>query len=728
MFISTGLNTSVMTRVDTGDLSDFDWIAQYRPQLLKHSADIDMSEIKRTKLKYFIAGELLQGENGYRRNDKALVSKTIVTLDYDGLVMTEKEFLEHVTDRLNTYRFMMYPTPSHTDGSLHYRVLVETSRPYREVENKRLTTEIIQLIGLPCDGASKTWSQLMGLPIVWDDPSHDPRLINRKGQPYAIKERNRIKLWPIEKHHKSGLIPENESDRIFDSYMEREDAALDEYTNALACLSRLAKSVQNQQITKETAQRYAKKLAKGNVKWIKGNLSKLDALIESDLKTEYDFYEAFDREDWTKQLARTNKGVIVQHMSNLILIIKNHPTIKDMLKWNNFALRVEKNHKAPWEDKYSVEWSDDDATQLRYYLVQEYGVDFPKDSVYTVVLSVAKERPHHPIKEWIESNPWDGTQRAETLFIDYLGAEDDEYIRAVAKTWLTGAVKRIYDPGCKFELVPVLQGKQGRGKSTLANALGGEWFTDSLKDMKSKDSKEFMRGAWIIELSELSAMKKTEIEDIKSFISATVDRYRPSYGRLTTDYPRTSVFIATTNDMSYLKDLTGSRRFAPVMIDEGKRHKDVFTISGSDIQQIWVEALTWYKQGQPVHLSAKIEKMADEYRERAQEDSPVKDAIQDYLNYKLPRTWYNMQLSERIHYIQDRMKNKPYKPSDDLIRTRVTTREIMTELFNHDPLDELRGNTEVKKVSLIMQNMPGWKYRVTRLNGQMFKGYFKEEG
>lgn len=430
-------------------------------------------------------------------------------------------------------------------------------------------------------------------------------------------------------------------------------------------------------------------------------------------------------DEWKSKLALTRSKSIANRLNNLMVILNHDPHLKELFVLNEFAQRIELSKLPPWESGNTKTLSDDDVMKLRVYLSEVYdGVEFSKENLYTAITSIASTNRYHPVKEMIESKAWDGVLRAETIFIDYLGADDNPYTRAVAKTWLTGAIKRIYEPGCKFEITVVLSGRQGRGKSTLAKALGGEWFTDGLKDMHSKDSKDFLRGAWVIELSELSAMRKTEIEEIKQFISSTIDRYRQAYGRLTQEFPRTNAFIATTNSNAYLKDLTGSRRFCPVPIDSIERNKDVFNIKSETIQQIWAEAYVWYKKRQPVYLSQEIEKMADEYREQAQDENPMRDMIVEYLNIKLPSDWDTFTTMRRRQYISDVMGNARANDGD-IIRDKVTTRDVLIELFNRNPQDELRGDNEAKKIGMIINNLDGWKATRFYENGIQVRGYSK---
>lgn len=451
------------------------------------------------------------------------------------------------------------------------------------------------------------------------------------------------------------------------------------------------------------------------------NIDKVSTWVTRMPNGRYTFH-LYPSNEWKTKLALTKTKAIAPRLNNLIAIMVNDPRLSGLLSFNEFAQRIDLTKSPPWENGGASVLTDDDVLKLRAWLSDVYDVEFSKDNLYNAAVVVASDNRCHPVKQMIERVKWDGVPRAETLFIDYLGSEDNAYTRAVAKTWLTGAIKRIYEPGSKFELVPVLQGRQGRGKSTLACKLGGQWFTDQLDGMKGKDNKDFMKGAWIVELSELSAMKKTEIEDVKSFISATTDRYRPAFGRLTQEFPRTGIFMATTNSNSYLKDLTGSRRFAPIVIDEIERKKDVFNIDEHAIQQIWAEAYTWYTKKQPVYLSNEIEKMAEKYRQQAEDENPMKDLIVDYLNVRLPANWGDYSDMMRRDYVSNVMGNAKAN-NGAIVRDRVTTREVLNELFKRNPQDELRGDSEARKIALVLNNLDGWKQTRFYENGIRIRGY-----
>ena len=159
---------------------------------------------------------------------------------------------------------------------------------------------------------------------------------------------------------------------------------------------------------------------------------------------------------------------------------------------------------------------------------------------------------------------WDKKERLDRLFIDYFGATDNDYHKAAARKWAVGAVARIFEPGVKFDYMPILIGIQGIKKSTFADKLGKSWFSDSFTTVKGREAYEQLQGMWIIEVAELSAMKNAEVETVKHFISKRNDFYRASYDKYPQEQPRQCVFIGSSNSTKPLLDNTGNRRFFSV--------------------------------------------------------------------------------------------------------------------------------------------------------------------
>ena len=232
----------------------------------------------------------------------------------------------------------------------------------------------------------------------------------------------------------------------------------------------------------------------------------------------------------------------------------------------------------------------------------------------TAAETAAKDHTFHPVKDYLTNLEWDGKLRIANFAADYLGADASPYHAAVSQSILIAGVARIMQPGCKYDTVPILEGSQGKGKSSAIEALFSPWFSDDLAELGSKDAAMQVRSAWCIEIAELASMGRTEIERVKAFITRRVDRFRPSYGRHVIEVPRQSVLFGTTNNDTYLKDETGGRRFWPIRCN-GRIDLDAIK---RDKNQLWAEAVSLFNAGTPWWLTdAKtIDAASEEQAER----------------------------------------------------------------------------------------------------------------
>lgn len=270
------------------------------------------------------------------------------------------------------------------------------------------------------------------------------------------------------------------------------------------------------------------------------------------------------------------------------------------------------------------ELSDKTITILRKVFIDHHGFDPFKENLRDGVETLALENSYHPMKRYFESLEWDGKSRIRKFLTTYMEAEDTELNQAIAFLFFVAAVRRIKQPGCKFDVMIVLEGPQGSGKSTILNILAGEeYFSD--QDIIAADSKtqmELMEGIWLYEIGELSGLKHTDINKIKSFLSRAVDRGRPAYGRYKQNWPRQSIFIGTTNDDKYLKDQTGNRRFLPVktgVID--------LIAAKDDRDQLWAEAVYWEAKGVSINLPEELWAAAAREQEARMQDDPWVDLL-----------------------------------------------------------------------------------------------------
>ena len=294
--------------------------------------------------------------------------------------------------------------------------------------------------------------------------------------------------------------------------------------------------------------------------------------------------------NWLKQLEYEKRSTVVKNtLRNLLLILNNDEKLKGIV-FNQLSDGMEIKGEVPWEHP-SRFWRDADDAQLISYVDLTYGT-FSARNYDIAVTKVADDRSYHPIREFLASLPeWDKVPRVDTILVDFLGASDNAYVRAVTRKTLCGAIARVMNPGCKFDTMLVLNGPQGKGKSTLISKLCGEWFNDSLllNDTKDKTAAEKLQGYWILEIGELAGLKKTEIETLRGFLSRQNDIYRASFGRRATPHPRQCVFIGTTNaENGYLRDTAGNRRFWPVKTP-GDAARASWEMTEEEIRQIWAE-------------------------------------------------------------------------------------------------------------------------------------------
>ena len=342
--------------------------------------------------------------------------------------------------------------------------------------------------------------------------------------------------------------------------------------------------------------------------------------------------------EWMKQLSRTKKGEIEVTPRNVKLIMENDPNLCGRVAYNDFSFRLALLKDLPWRARQQGEvWNDTDDSCLRNYLSEIYEIK-GTSVIADACAEVFMKHHFHPVRDYIKGLEWDGVKRAETLWIDYLGAKDTHYTREITRKHLAAAVARVFEPGCKFDYVIILSGQQGIGKSTMLKKLGREWFSDSLSAVQGKEAYEQLHGVWIAEMGELYATRKSESEAVKLFLSKQEDIFRVAYGRRTSTFPRQCVFYGTTNDSQFLRDWTGNRRFWPLAVT-GKGAKSFEDFDDETVGQVWAEAYHLYKAGEKLYLDPETEKEALTVQEEHSIQSEKLGLIEEYLDTKLPKSW-----------------------------------------------------------------------------------------
>jgi len=419
-----------------------------------------------------------------------------------------------------------------------------------------------------------------------------------------------------------------------------------------------------------------------------------------------------DDDSWVDELEVDRKGKVVATIDNVCIILCHDPLLKGKVAYNEFKVRPVALGDLPWRKvPASINgstWNDADDSALRRYLEKYYKLT-GKEKIMDGMVNAAHEHTIHPVRDYLTGLVWDGTPRLDTLLVDYLGAEDTPYVRAVTRKTFTAAAARIFDPGCKFDFVLVLAGPQGRGKSTLVAKMSRGWYTDSLAGIGTKEAYEGIQGYWLVELGELAATRKIEIEAVKNFISKQVDSYRAAYGHRVEDHARQCIFIGTTNSTGFLRDDTGNRRFWPVRLGDKAPAKTVWDdLTEPVIDQLWAEAVCRYRDGETLFLPPNLTTCAQEQQQEFTEDDPRAGEIQLYLDTLLPESWSSWDKERRQGWFAE---GEEIREIGKLRRDRVCVAEIWAECFGRD----IGRNTgtmkrqDASELRSIMRQMPGWR-------------------
>lgn len=427
---------------------------------------------------------------------------------------------------------------------------------------------------------------------------------------------------------------------------------------------------------------------------------------QRDTATE-DFGEAGEAEDesWKDGLVVSPKtGRAEASTMNIIHILEHHPGLGGKLRRDEFSHYNLVEGELPWK-REDGPWSNADDANLRAFLEAECGI-VGKDKIRDSIAVVYSRHAFNPVKDYLGPLKWDGTPRLDTLLVDYLGAPDNPLVRAMTRKQMVAAVARVYEPGCKCDYVLTLTGPEGIGKSTLLKTLGGAWFSDSMSTFEGKDAMELLQPAWLLELSELSALKRSELEGVKQFLTRQVDEYRPAYAERTEKRPRHCVFFGTTNETSFLKGDTGNRRFWVVPVGVTKPSKDIFDggLEG-ERDQVWAEAVHYYRTGEKRYLPASLEIEARKVQEEFNtlSEDPLVGTIQAYLERRLPADWDGRTIEDRRAWIKH---GDDFGDGAVLRRDRVCAAEIIVEVLGKS-LNE-KSTYDAKNVKAIMRKMDGW--------------------
>lgn len=427
------------------------------------------------------------------------------------------------------------------------------------------------------------------------------------------------------------------------------------------------------------------------------------ARVESDFSREFEKIEAVSNltrdnalldfpdegEDWKCDLERGGQdghGRVKQTVKNTLLILKNAVT-PDFVKYDTFAHTVTYSVNTPWGGKKGNRIRDIDMIMVKCWLTHTFNYEPNTALILEAVQAVAEENSFHPVKDYLRGLKWDGKARLDTWLKYYMGASGDEkYLTAVSRKTLVAMISRIHAPGCQFDNVLIMEGRQGCGKSTAVKIISHPWGSDAFINVGDKDAVLALQSKWVMELGELSAMRKAEVDTLKQFVTQKIDEIRLPYGRLTESFPRQCIFIGTTNSDEYLKDDTGNRRFWPVRVSQCK-----FAELERDRDQLLAEAQFVYELGECLALDKEVEELAyQEQTKRIFSDS-LEEQISDFLSV------------EQSHF-----DTKNFRLSD-LINP------------NNGPFVGIKNTTaEQMRVSKILKKL-GYEKKIKWTNGRQFK-------
>lgn len=360
---------------------------------------------------------------------------------------------------------------------------------------------------------------------------------------------------------------------------------------------------------------------------------------------------------------------------------------------------------------------------VKVYFENVIGAAFTSQAMLDGMETFLSERSFNPVKEYMENarDKWDKKQRINKMLQVYLGAEDKELISKIATMWLVGAVAKVYKPYVKFDYVLDLVGGQGVGKTSFLQKIGGQWYTDAVTDFANKDNYDIMLKHLIVNDDEMVASNRMSFAETKSFISKTSLRFRKPYMRRTQEFAKNFVLARTSNHIEYLKDKTGERRFLPVLACNKQQKKHPMNMTPETVEQIWGEAVTIYEKGFDLMFDDETEKELHEYRERFMYRDEIELQVMQYLAMPIPQNWESKTTTEQCLYTSKYFANSPeWKPGNHELQ-RVSTREIMFNIFRRESNDQKLS----KKIGFMMDNLSGWEKSVYKVNGKATRGYKK---
>ena len=740
-----GLKSSVLNLINT-DKTALETLASTNAQTISNDEDIKL--YKDNSMLYFISGDIPPNEDGsYTRNNSNLKTRNLIVIDIEDTGLSSQEVQTIIQEKLASYKYLLYSTISHKPNNPRLRLVLEPSRDIVKDEYKPTIQHVIQLLNIKYDTSSCTWSQLQGLPIAVRD-NEFIFIKHLEGLPYPVQEAVKEEKKVITKYTSKPIqnftkVSHNQAISIMEKYIENEQDKLQERNDYyLSCLTVIAKSVVSSEIEYDTAIECMELLALNNDEWKVNNLNELNGEITRAngnvdyFKNKYTFLGKFQKTQQKIKIsnALTNasleittdeKGKVIQTLENLEKIILSITPIAYNELTDVIEIRDKQGKIKPLEKR--------DKELFRMEIEKRFKFKAKVIDLDTAIISASDKFRYHPIKNQILGVSWDEQPRAESFFIDVLGVEDNVYNRECTRKWLLASLTRLFDNGVKFDEMIILQGGQGIGKSTTLQRLSLGYYTDITEKISDEVTFKVMR-TWLVELSELSTMMKTDSDSFKAWLSATKDTVRKKYGSDPNDYPRTFTVLGTTNNKEILKDRTGNRRYWLMYCEKDKIKNTIWSLDIKYILQLWGEVYQWYKNGENLLISEETKVYMEKLSSGALEYNPLEERINSILDMYVPNNWKeiindSMKRHEYYNHVND-YTTYGYGNSRFQLQTKImdiTTGELVYLLGNgEEPYKDLKGNTLAKEINQVMNNLPNWikSNKISRLHsGKYLRGF-----
>ncbi len=722
----------------------------------------------------FVGGQL----SGGRLKSGNVICRSLVTLDLDNIPAGQTEDILRRVEALGC-AYVVYSTRKHESAAPRLRVIIPTDRDLTADEYEPVVRKIASLIGIEfCDPTTFDVSRLMYWPSCCSDSEWvftygDKAFACADGILEMYGDWHNVSEWPtvpgeterLERNRKRQEDPTTKKGiigafcRVYDvpaamdkflpgTYEETTISGRYTYTAGStvggAVLYDDGKFLYSHHATDPVQGRlcnsfdlvrlhkfgYLDEEAKPDTPIAKlPSMKEMKNFATQDKATRLeDAKEKFGvqgNEEAVLELDYDGNNKLKKTAKNIMIVIENDPDLVGKFYYDEFSERIRTKGGLPWNAEIKERSvNDTDMAGLRVHLETKYGltgISKIQDAFDTFMQKTAI----HTVRDYLDGLHWDGEKRLDRVFIDYLGAEDTEYTRKVARLLFCSGVARIYAPGQKYDYLVVLIGPQGISKSTFARIMGVNWFSDSLKiiDMKDKTAAEKLLGVWVVEISEMDGFGKVDSNTIKSFLSICEDRFRPAYGRYPVDKPQQFIALGTSNKRDFLTDETGNRRFLPIDIGAQKPVRSVFSEMKTVIDQIWAEAVMRWRLGERTYPDAEMERLAAAQREDHMQEDPREGIIEEFLKIPIPSDWYTKDTTQRRTYIVGGYKTYQGETAE---RSKICAAEVWHECFGN-PISTLTQRDTRAINAILLKLLKGWERNNTRFGAEYGRqrGFFK---